>query len=391
MTAPMTPADCDLRGYEWMPLFGARLFNSMFEANASDLAFRIAIKLYWEAWQQVPAASLPNDDALLCRLAGLGRDLKTWRKLRADGVMHGFHLCDDDRLYHRLLADEAIKAWKCRQKADEKREADNERLKRWRQQRGGSERNWDRLRGEVFTRDGRKCVRCGSAEDLHCDHILELSDGGTNDPDNLMTLCRSCHSRKTAKAHPKPDEMPDEMHFKEHFKPNEMRSEMPDEMLARVSDQETQVYPVQEERKEVIKKPYFGEEMRARAEEREEIPRSSFDDELDRLRETPLDDEPETFNRKTEEPLPEKFQVHVRRAAKAMAMSIPYGETRSAAAQFDALQAQPQAVGADQTMGLRWQPAEPVRSIEEMRSAALAGCTPEQIAKAERYARRAAA
>jgi len=46
MTAPMTPADCDLRGYEWMPLFGARLFNSMFEANASDLAFRIAIKLY---------------------------------------------------------------------------------------------------------------------------------------------------------------------------------------------------------------------------------------------------------------------------------------------------------------------------------------------------------
>ena len=72
-------------------------------------------------------------------------------------------------------------------------------------------------------------------------------------------------------------------------------------------------------------------------------------------------------------------------------MSIPYGETRSAAAQFDALQAQPQAVGADQTMGFRWQPAEPVRSIEEMRSAALAGCTPEQIAKAERYARRAAA
>jgi hypothetical protein len=131
--------------------------------------------------------------------------------------------------------------------------------------------------------------------------------------------------------------------------------------------------------------------MRARGEERAEIGRSSFDDELDRLRETPLTDEPETAARQPDEPLPERFQVHVRRAAKAIAMSIPYGEVRSAAAQFDALQAQPQAVGADQTMGLRWQPAEPVRSIEEMRAAALAGCTPEQIAKAEHYARRAAA
>ncbi len=29
------------------------------------------------------------------------------------------------------------------------------------------------------------------------DHIQPLSQGGTNDEDNLQTLCWSCHSRKT--------------------------------------------------------------------------------------------------------------------------------------------------------------------------------------------------
>ena len=81
LPGPLTPPDCDLRGFEWMPLLGHRLFASDFDARASDLEFRVALRLWWEAWQQVPAASLPNDDAVLCRLAGLGRDTKTWKKL----------------------------------------------------------------------------------------------------------------------------------------------------------------------------------------------------------------------------------------------------------------------------------------------------------------------
>jgi hypothetical protein len=149
---PFTPAECDLRGYEWMPLFGARLFASNFEAHASDLAFRIAIKLYWECWQQVPAASLPNDDVQLCRLSGLGRDLKTWRKLRADGVLHGFVLCSDDRLYHGLLADEALKAWECRRRQQAEREGSRERMRRWR----GNKTNGD---GRDVTRNiDRSCA-----------------------------------------------------------------------------------------------------------------------------------------------------------------------------------------------------------------------------------------
>ena len=30
-------------------------------------------------------------------------------------------------------------------------------------------------------------------EEVH--HILPLSRGGTNDEDNLMSLCKSCHSK----------------------------------------------------------------------------------------------------------------------------------------------------------------------------------------------------
>ncbi len=45
-----------------------------------------------------------------------------------------------------------------------------------------------------------QCLREGRltpVEEVH--HILPLSDGGTNDFDNLVSLCKSCHSRLHAK------------------------------------------------------------------------------------------------------------------------------------------------------------------------------------------------
>jgi hypothetical protein len=61
----------------------------------------------------------------------------------------------------------------------------------------------------------------------------------------------------------------------------------------------------------------------------------------------------------------EVVQMAIQRTKKALEMRIPYGETRSVEAQLDALQQQPAAVGAEETMGLRWRPAEPVRTVEE--------------------------
>lgn len=145
---PMTPPDCDLRGMEWMPLYGSRLFGSDFDAHASDAEFRAAMQLWWSAWNQVPAASLPNDEVALCRLAGLGRDLRAWKKVRAR-AMHGFFMCSDGRYYHRALSTFALESWARRLK-------DRERKAKWREQREGKSRksDADATRTETGTETG---------------------------------------------------------------------------------------------------------------------------------------------------------------------------------------------------------------------------------------------
>lgn len=43
------------------------------------------------------------------------------------------------------------------------------------------------------------CAHCGDMLEAtyEVDHVVELQDGGTNELDNLMALCRNCHGRKT--------------------------------------------------------------------------------------------------------------------------------------------------------------------------------------------------
>jgi len=43
---------------------------------------------------------------------------------------------------------------------------------------------------EVWKRDGGKCSKCGATEDLHFDHIIPWSKGGSSTtPDNIQLLC----------------------------------------------------------------------------------------------------------------------------------------------------------------------------------------------------------
>ncbi len=40
------------------------------------------------------------------------------------------------------------------------------------------------------------CSLCGSTRDLTSDHRVPLHDGGSNDPSNQRTLCRSCNATR---------------------------------------------------------------------------------------------------------------------------------------------------------------------------------------------------
>ena len=56
-----------------------------------------------------------------------------------------------------------------------------------------------KLRHQVFVRDGYRCVECGATNKettLEIDHIIPVSKGGTNDIDNLQTLCKTCNRKK---------------------------------------------------------------------------------------------------------------------------------------------------------------------------------------------------
>lgn len=109
---PLTPADCDLRGMPFMPLEVSRLMESDLFALSTGDEFKAAIALWCRSWTQLPAASLPTDDRLLCRLAGLG--LADWLEVK-DMALRGFVECGDGRIYHPVIAVKALEAWEKRQ------------------------------------------------------------------------------------------------------------------------------------------------------------------------------------------------------------------------------------------------------------------------------------
>ena len=53
------------------------------------------------------------------------------------------------------------------------------------------------VRTEVWRRDGGKCVKCGSRENLEYDHIIPISKGGSNTARNIELLCENCNRTKS--------------------------------------------------------------------------------------------------------------------------------------------------------------------------------------------------
>lgn len=59
--------------------------------------------------------------------------------------------------------------------------------------------NWDELRRAVYKRDDYTCELCGAQggpygdNELHAHHITPVGIGGSHEPYNLVTLCKTCH------------------------------------------------------------------------------------------------------------------------------------------------------------------------------------------------------
>jgi hypothetical protein len=49
---------------------------------------------------------------------------------------------------------------------------------------------------EVWVRDAGQCVQCGSKRALEFDHLIPLSEGGSDTVRNLQLLCQACNRRK---------------------------------------------------------------------------------------------------------------------------------------------------------------------------------------------------
>ncbi len=62
---------------------------------------------------------------------------------------------------------------------------------------------WRQIRTTVLKRDEYLCMLCKQAGVIaaakHVDHIVSKSQGGTDDPANLQSLCVPCHETKTGK------------------------------------------------------------------------------------------------------------------------------------------------------------------------------------------------
>lgn len=115
LPVPLTPPDCDLTDFSFMPLEVRRLRDSDLAALESPEACWAAVLLWCASWHQIPAASLPDDDRVLSNLAGYGRVIKEWQRIK-EGALRGWIKCSDGRLYHPMVAEKARESWKSKVK-----------------------------------------------------------------------------------------------------------------------------------------------------------------------------------------------------------------------------------------------------------------------------------
>ena len=79
--------------------------------HLSAKAFAGEFKLKVFSWDEVPTASLPNDDLKLSEMLRIS--LQEWMEIK-DETMEAFQLCSDGRWYHRELSETVMQIWNAR-------------------------------------------------------------------------------------------------------------------------------------------------------------------------------------------------------------------------------------------------------------------------------------
>lgn len=120
---PLLPSNVDLQDYTYMPLHVLRLRDSEFTSEVSAEAFRAGVLLWCSAWHQVPCGSLPNNDKTLSNMAGFGRVVSEWEKVKEE-ALRGWVLCDDGRYYHPVVCEVAMESWLSKQEYNYKKFVD---------------------------------------------------------------------------------------------------------------------------------------------------------------------------------------------------------------------------------------------------------------------------
>jgi hypothetical protein len=123
LPAPPVPKECDLSGFNFMPLDCVRLVQSDLCAIATGDEFKAAVILWARSWANVPAGSLSDDDRVLAHAVGLAP--AKWAKVR-EMALHGWYKCSDGRLYHRVVSEKAAQAWAHREKQRDRARRGNE-------------------------------------------------------------------------------------------------------------------------------------------------------------------------------------------------------------------------------------------------------------------------
>ena len=123
LPAPPVPPDCDLSGFNFMPLDCVRLVQSDLTAISTGDEFKAAVVLWCKSWANVPAGSLTDDDRVLSHAAAL--PMSKWKKVKAV-AMHGWFKASDGMLYHPVVSQKAAEAWAHRQKQRDRARKGNE-------------------------------------------------------------------------------------------------------------------------------------------------------------------------------------------------------------------------------------------------------------------------